>query len=116
METYTRDEIKKDERLLALLKTISSNHRINLSTRKKLLINSNPDLCAIDRQFGELILKGNVMLYISYDTSTYYNVKKQRFDIKIDTITLYTDYLEYEIKRVREAHAHPESAEGINLN
>lgn len=98
MHTFIRKEIKKDTKLSRLSAIIVKGHHIPEYTRKTLINNKDvKDFCEQSRHFS-ILKRDHTDLYIHYDVSSWFKAP-MGVQIIIDSITVYQDYLEYEIAR-----------------
>jgi hypothetical protein len=113
MEEFSREFFKNDEVMGTLFQLIKNNHKIASHTVKVLSDNRHiKDFCEESRHF--MFLPGEKPLYIHYDVSSWYQ-EPEGAAIKIESIGVYDDYLEYEVARLKGVHSTSES-EGANLN
>lgn len=105
-----RDEIKAEYK--ELLQLIIKNHIIASHTRLVLLKNAHiKDFCEEARHFA--ILSGTPDFFIHYDVATWFN--GEGFQVRVERIGVYENYLEYEKERIQSLHSNPK-ADGANLN
>ena len=98
---FKKEEWGKDEVLGKIWDIIRSKHKMANHTRKNLMKNRHiKDFCEITVHF---INMGNE-LYISYETSTWLRTKND-VAIRIDSVTVYDDFMEYEAVRNRGLHS-----------
>ena len=108
MERYTRAEIKSDEVLNKLLQLILSKHITPMHTVKNLMdLRHVPDICEETVMFAELPAEGeHKAIYISYEFSTWVDTTSDpnqiKFPTRVDAITLYEHFVEYETTRVKQ--------------
>jgi len=114
--TYTREQIKKSDMLAVLPAVIVSQHKVAGHTVAGLIPNKHiKDFCEITKTF--MIIPD--MLYVSYETSTWILEKENNytFPIRVESITIYENFVEYELTRVRElSQAKPEDRDATTLN
>lgn len=114
MEKFTREQIKSDPALMKVLNVLGTKHKLLKQTQEKLLEAKNPNLAASDRFFGEFQkFDAEGSLYISYETTTWYNVEKGKFDIRVENMTFYENYVEFEGARYKSNNENPQGTEGV---
>ncbi len=102
MLELSRKEIKADEVFSKLLKELVSKHEIAKHTEETLLKNWHvKDFCEIAVHFT--IVHGKRALFISYEISTWYK-EPNGVRARVDSITIYDDFMEYESTRQRALH------------
>lgn len=95
MQEFNRKEITQDQMLKQL-------------ARKNLLENKGiKDFCEESRHFALLKKKGGKDLHIHYDVSSWY--LPNGVTVKLQTIGIYENYLEYEIARQKGLNSTPHS-------
>lgn len=122
MEKWTREEIKKDPVLFELLQHILKIHQVPDHTAKHLLsIQHIENICELTTLY--LVLPGKVKgkdIYLSYETSTWIKPDKDKgfsFPTRVDAITMFEDFIEYETNRVKNiSKAPPEGRDASTLN
>lgn len=124
METWTREQIKADETMLEFMNMILQRHETPGHTVKNLVeLMHVPNVCELTTAFG--VLPGDDSglkpTYFSYDFNTWIKSEGEKliFPTRIESITLYESFIEYESTRVKEiSAAHPDDrdAESLNLN
>lgn len=93
---------KKDEVIGRLFDEIKKHHRVAEHTKKSLIaFAAVKDYCEEARHF--VAMGGNPQLFIHYDVATWF--EGGRFLIKIDSIGVYDDFMEYERARVSQLHS-----------
>lgn len=123
MHTWTREEIKADEVLSKLLKVILAQHKTPEHTVRNLLHNQHiPDICELTTLY--LVLPGDKKsktIYLCYDASHWIRPEPTRigFPTRVESITIFDDFVEYETDRVRRISAAPPEGRDdrtLNLN
>src|SRR5690348_12663605 len=115
MQKFERKEIKENPEFAELMKYIGMNH-VNLpATVEKLSSLKIPDLCAVDKHYFKLVITG-VELYFSYETQSWYIEKTNSIGVKIDSITMYENYIEYEGSRTKDLMDHPTDSMNGNIS
>ena len=116
MKTYTRKQIKESDKLSVLLAVILTVHKVAEHTIRGLIPNKDvEDFCEITKTF--MTIPDNV--YISYETSTWIIEEENKFTfpIRVEEITVYDNFIEYELIRIKElSQAKPEERDAKNLN
>jgi hypothetical protein len=113
MEEFTRLELKNDPELRPLFDMIKGRHEVAEHTIKVLVKNKHiKDFCEEARHFVFLPGKGS-NLFIHYDVSSWYHPKG--IQVKIESIGVYDDFMEYEKARVSQLHG-AESKDIPNIN
>lgn len=98
MEEFKRDFFKNDSVFYQLYQMIKRNHKVAKHTERVLIQNKHiKNFCEEARHFVEL--PGDKPLYIHYDVASWY--KKGRVLIRIESIGVYDDFLEYEMARAK---------------
>lgn len=98
MVEFKRKEILNDDSLKKLLSYLIINHKVAEHTRKCLLKNSHiKNFCEISRHFISISNE----IFIHYDVSSWYN-KIGGASIRIDSIGVYDDFIEFEVCRMKE--------------
>ena len=96
MEEFSREFFKSDPVFYKLYQMIKRNHKVANHTERVLIKNKHiKDFCEEARHFVEL--PGEKPLYIHYDVASWY--KNGAAVIRIESIGVYNDFLEYEIAR-----------------
>lgn len=99
MTTIQREEFKKDKIFNKLHKEIIKFHKVGEYTKKNLIENKNiKDFCEESRHFMT-----NGTIFISYDVSCWFK-HPMGIQIKVDSITIYESFMEYESVRLRELY------------
>lgn len=130
MITFQRAEIKADPALNNLLVAILKHHKTPDHTVKHLIeLKHVDDVCEVTTIFGKLPQaksKGD-FVYLSYEVSTWIKPLDKpepdqfpyHFPTRVESITLYENFVEYETTRVREisaAAADSRDTGSLNLN
>jgi len=109
MEEFNREFFKTDKVFKKLFEMIKSNHKVANHTIKVLLKNKHvKDFCEEARHYVELELGGDTPFYIHYDVSSWYDRSKSAI-VKIESIGVYNDYLEFEKARLKGLHSTQDS-------
>ncbi len=124
MESWSREQIKADPVLMGALEYILSMHETPAQTIKHLRELAHvPNICTETKIFATLPhLPGSNSgaVYLSYEITTW--IKKVEggtaFPTRVERLTLYNDFIEYEATRVKElSSAPPEDRDNsLNLN
>lgn len=113
MITIGREEFRKDPVFRQIFETIKAHHVVPGHTSKELLKNKDvKDFCVEARHFIEL--PGERPIYLHYDVYSWYHSKNGAL-IRIESITFYDNFIEYQANRLKQLYASPNS-DGINLN
>jgi hypothetical protein len=113
MEEFNREFFKKDEVFKELFEFLKSKHQVANHTKKVLYDNRHiKDFCEIARHY--IMMPGKNPLYIHYDVSSWYK-HPQNAQVRIDSIGIYDDFMEYEVARVKGLHS-AKSADIPNIN
>lgn len=121
MDTYTREQIKKDPLMMKLLKLIVSKHKVAQHTIDVLTKDENRGIKGFCEMATHFIFwpgdrPGDPDLYFSYDVETFLKDPEKGFaGMKVTSITLYDGYEEYEPIRLRMLHGTTHS-DGVHLN
>lgn len=103
---------KDDEVIGKIYKIIKKNHKVAEHTKKVLMDNADiKDFCEEARHF--IILGESKPLHIHYDVASWYQDGAAL--IKIESIGVYDDFLEYEVARLKGIHS-TKNSDGGNLN
>ncbi|UCD07276.1 MAG: hypothetical protein JSW41_05650 [Candidatus Aenigmatarchaeota archaeon] len=114
METWTRKEIKADPVLRQLLELIKHNHKVPDYTVKELIKHNHPEMCQQTSHFA--ILPGKNQVFISYEMSTWYKHPGE-FLTRVDSVTVYEDFMEYEkARQTGFKNAPPDGRDIPNIN
>lgn len=114
MVKFEREQIKSDPALVKVLGVFVKKHKLLKQTQDKLLEAKNPNLYAADRFFGEFKdFDKEGSLYVSYETTTWYNVEKEKFDVRVENMTFYENYVEFEGARYQSNNENPSGTEGV---
>jgi len=118
MIVIEREEIKKDPVFRKLHEHIKENHQVAPHTRKVLLEHKHvKDFCEEARFYVQLGGEDRAAvrpIYFHYDISSWYKHPDQVV-MRVESIGLYEDFLEYETARLKGIHSTNESTGG-NLN
>lgn len=107
MTEFNREFFKKDPVFNKLWHLIMKNHKVAKHTEKVLFENRHvKDFCEEARHFVEM--PGNPPIYIHYDVASWWK-DPAGVQLKIESIAVYDDFLEYSIARQR-------ITEGTTLN
>jgi len=99
--TFKKEDWAKDEVMGKLWSIIRANHKVADHDKKTLRKKRNvKDLCVRSEYF---VFMGN-NLYISYQTSAWLKTKVE-IAVRIDTVTVYDNFMEYETARNRGLHS-----------
>jgi hypothetical protein len=102
MTEFKREFFKTDPVFSKLFDVIKRNHKVAEHTGKVLYENRHiKDFCEEARHF--VLMPGNPPLHIHYDVASWYHPAGAT--VKIDSIGVYDDFLEYETARVKQLHA-----------
>lgn len=103
MTEFKRDFFRVDPVLSKLYEFIKQNHRVADHTQRVLFENRTvKDFCQEARHF--VVLSGNKALYIHYDVSSWWK-DPAGVHLRIDSIGVYDDFIEYETARLRGLHS-----------
>jgi hypothetical protein len=112
MTTIGREEIKNNPAYREIFEGIKKHHVVPEHTIKELLKNKHvKDFCVEARHF--VALTGERPIYLHYDVYSWYH--KDGALIRIESITFYDNFIEYQANRLKALYASPDS-DGINLN
>lgn len=107
MQEFDRQFFKTDKVFKKLFEMIKSNHKVADHTVKVLLKNKHvKDFCEEARHFT--VLAGDNPIYIHYDVASWYDKSKSAI-VKIESIGVYDDYLEFEKARLKGLHSTKDS-------
>lgn len=113
MTEFNRDFFKKDQVLNKLYVIIKQNHKVAEHTHKTLFENRfTKDFCEEARHFSEL--PGKNPIYIHYDVASWWK-EPNGVQVKIESIGVYDDFMEYETSRMRGLHS-GKNADIPNIN
>lgn len=113
MTEFKREFFKNDPVLKKLFEVVKKNHKVAKHTEKVLFDNKHIKyFCEEARHF--VFMDGEKPLYIHYDVASWWHEVGATI-VKIESIGVYDDYLEYEVTRLKGIHSTPNSAGG-NLN
>jgi hypothetical protein len=103
MTEFKRDFFKHDPVMYKLYMIIKANHKVAEHTRRTLLKNKHiKDFCEQARHF--VMMPGDPPLYIHYDVASWYN-SDHGAAVKIESIGVYDDFMEYERARLKGIHS-----------
>lgn len=103
MTEFDRKYLKNDEVLNQLFEFVKKTHKVANHTQKTLYENRHTkDFCEEARHFMDL--RGEKPIYIHYDVSSWYQ-HPDGAAIRIDSIGVYDDFMEYEIARLKGIHS-----------
>lgn len=107
MTTIGREEFKNDPVFSRVFEDIKQHHVVPEHTSKELLKNKDvKDFCVEARHFVEW-----ASFYIHYDVLSWYHSKDSAL-IRIDAITFYDNFQEYQANRLKALYASPNSEWG----
>ncbi len=107
MIEFKRNQFIDDPVFGKLHEVIKQNHKVAEHTRKVLLKNKRvKDFCEEARHFVEL--SADKPLYIHYDVLSWFK-RPNRVEVRIESIGVYDDLLEYEVARLKGLHSSKES-------
>lgn len=113
MTEFKRDFFKNDPVFYKLYEVIKRNHKVAKHTERVLLKNKHvKDFCEEARHFVEI--PGEPPLFIHYDTASWFK-KPNGVQVKIESIGVYDDFMEYDIARLKGLHS-GRSADIPNIN
>jgi len=118
MTEFKREFFKSDPVFSKLFELIKSNHRVAKHTEKVLYDNRHvKNFCEEARHFVMMKNSGDGNpLYIHYDVASWYH-SKNAAQVKIESIGVYDNFLEYETARMRQLHgAESKDIPKSNLN
>jgi len=102
MTEFNREFFKTDSVLGKLFEIIKGRHKVADHTEKVLLENRHvKDFCELSRHF--LLMPGKPTLYVHYDVSSWFK-EPMGVQLRIDSIGVYDDFMEYETARMKELH------------
>ena len=115
MITFSRAELKNDSTLKGIFDLVKSNHKVANHTQEILYKNRHvKDFCEEATHFVMLAKsKGGDSIYFHYDVSSWYKEGQAR--VRIESITVYENFNEYESERLRRLHSTIHQ-DGISLN
>lgn len=103
MTEFKREFFKNDPVFSKLFEIIKKNHKVADHTEKVLIQNKHvKDFCEEARHYVEM--PGKPHLYIHYDTASWFKEPMGVY-VKIESIGIYDDFLEYNTARVNKLHA-----------
>jgi hypothetical protein len=107
MIKITREEFKNDSVFRKLYETIKSNHKVAKHTEQVLIKNKHiKDFCEESTHFAP----GKTSLFVHYEVASWYSPKKGgSVIIRIESIAVYDNFIEYQIARSK-------ITEGYTLN
>lgn len=101
MTEFNRDFFKNDRVFRKLYEIIKARHVVADHTAKTLYDNRNiKDFCETSRVF--VYMEGKPAMFIHYDVASWYH--KQGARIRIESIGVYDDFMEYEKARMFQLH------------
>lgn len=101
MTEFPRDFFKTDPVLRKLYEVVKKNHKVAEHTEKTLYENKHiKDFCEEARHY--VMCTGPKPLYIHYDVASWYHPSGAL--VKIESIGVYDDFLEYETARMKGLH------------
>ena len=106
MVKINREEFKKDPVYRKLWQELKKAHEVAKHTMKTLIEGRHiPDFCEEATHF--VIMQGKTDVFLHYDVSTW--LVGREFQVRIDTIGIYDDFLEYEKARLTGLHSADEA-------
>lgn len=103
MVEFPRKFFTKDKVFGKLHQLIKQNHRVAEHTRRVLFKNKDvKDFCEEARHFVEL--PGKNPIYIHYDVASWFKAPNG-VQIRVESIGIYDDFLEYETARMKQLHS-----------
>jgi hypothetical protein len=100
MEEFDRKFFKNDPVFYQLYQILKRNHRVPQHTVKTLVKNRHiKDFCEESTHFVEL--PGDKPIYLHYDVASWYHHKPAGIQVRIESIVVYDDFLEYEKARAK---------------
>lgn len=113
MTEFSRAFFKNDPVMGKLFEIIKSKHIVADHTERVLLKNKHiKDFCEEARHF--VMMEGKPTLYIHYDTASWFK-EPMGVQVKIESIGVYDDFMEYETARMKGLHSGRE-ADIPNIN
>ena len=113
MTEFKSEDFNEFPAIQTLKNIILKNHKVADHTVKTLYKNRKiKDYCEEARHF--VMFPGKPALFVYYDVSSWYKHPGQAL-VKIESIGVYDDYLEYESARMKGLHS-GNPASGNNLN
>ena len=104
MIEISREEFKKDPVFRKLFEVIKSRHVVAKHTEKVLYDNRHiKDFCEEARHFVFLPGNNGTDIFLHYDVASWYK-HPNGVQVKIDSIGVYDDFMEYEKARVSGLH------------
>lgn len=113
MTEFNREFFKNDPVLHKLFMVVKGNHKVADHTEKVLLENRHiKDFCEESRHF--VMMPGSPPLYIHYDVASWFK-EPMGVQLRIDSIGVYDDFMEYETARMKGLHSgRPSDIPNIN--
>ena len=113
MTEFKRELFKQDPVLFKLWEILKRNHLVADHTRQTLYKNRHiKDFCEEARHF--MLMPGKPEIYLHYDVASWYHPEGGAF-VKIESIGIYDDFMEYETARMKGLHSGRE-ADIPNIN
>lgn len=113
MTEFDREFLKNDQVLGKLFEAVKRGHVVASHTQKVLIKNKHvKDFCEEARHFVQI--GDEDPMYIHYDVSSWFK-KPMGVSVKIESIGVYDNFIEYEVARLKGIHSTPDS-DGGNLN
>lgn len=107
MEEFDRTFLKEDEVMNQLFELLKRNHKVARHTEKVLIENRHiKDFCEEARHF--VLLPSENPIYLHYDVSSWFK-KPSGVQVKIESVGIYDDFMEYEVARLKGLHGTKES-------
>lgn len=113
MTEFNREFFKNDPVFGKLFEAVKRGHKVASHTERTLIKNRHvKDFCEEARHF--VMLDGEKPLYIHYDVASWFK-EPNGVQVKIESIGVYDDFIEYETARLKGIHSTKDS-DGGNLN
>lgn len=113
MIEFSREILKTDPIMNKLFESVKRNHKVADHTERVLIKNKHvKDFCEQARHF--LVIAGVPEMYIHYDVASWFKAP-MGVVVKIESIGVYDDFMEYETARMRGLHS-GRSADIPNIN
>lgn len=103
MTEFDREFFKTDPVFHKLFMILKEHHKVAEHTQKNLYEGRYiPDFCEEARHFT--MLPGEKPIYLHYDVASWWK-DPAGVQVRIETIGVYDDFMEYETARMRELHS-----------
>ena len=113
MVEFDRNMLKNDPVMNQLFEIVKKNHKVAEHTKRVLLKNKHiKDFCEEARHYSEM--PGKKPIYLHYDVASWFK-EPMGVQIKIESIGIYDDFMEYNTARMRGLHS-GRSADIPNIN